>query len=183
MLESIPVPRSPRSSASGHDGTWGVKTEYFENSMKIGRPVFRQMAEPGPQYVSSDCPIAARHVLQGMEDAAKGVVKAHPSHPATHRLRHLAFLLVTGCAPLTPLPAGHIGFGVLGDARLYGFRSRALEGSSARSIPSRWTSWCTSATSAQRAQRAATPGSLERKKQFARIRHRFILLPGGNGLE
>ena len=29
---------------SGHDGTWGVKSEYYENSMKIGRPVFRQMA-------------------------------------------------------------------------------------------------------------------------------------------
>ena len=29
---------------AGHDGTWGVKAEYFDNSMKIGRPVFRQMA-------------------------------------------------------------------------------------------------------------------------------------------
>ncbi len=34
---------------AGHDGTWGVKAEYFENSMKIGRPVFRQMAEPRPR--------------------------------------------------------------------------------------------------------------------------------------
>jgi Fe-S oxidoreductase len=29
---------------SGHDGTWGVKTEYFAQSMKIGRPVFKAMA-------------------------------------------------------------------------------------------------------------------------------------------
>ena len=63
---------------SGHDGTWGVKTEYFDNSMKIGRPVFRQMAEPAPDYVSSDCPIAARHILQGMGDEAGAAVKAHP---------------------------------------------------------------------------------------------------------
>jgi len=42
----------------GHDGTWGVKSEYYENSMKIGRPVFRQMAGNEPDYISSDCPIA-----------------------------------------------------------------------------------------------------------------------------
>jgi glycerol-3-phosphate dehydrogenase subunit C len=63
---------------SGHDGTWGVKTEYFDNSMKIGRPVFRQMAAPQPRYVSSDCPIAARHIMQGMGDEAKDAIKAHP---------------------------------------------------------------------------------------------------------
>jgi Fe-S oxidoreductase len=55
---------------SGHDGTWGVKSEYFDKSMKIGKPVFRQMAEPQPDYVSSDCALAARHILQGMGDEA-----------------------------------------------------------------------------------------------------------------
>jgi Fe-S oxidoreductase len=63
---------------SGHDGTWGVKREYFENSMKIGRPVFRQMAAAQANYVSSDCPIAARHIMQGMGEEAKGAIKAHP---------------------------------------------------------------------------------------------------------
>jgi Fe-S oxidoreductase len=63
---------------SGHDGTWGVKVEYFDNSMKIGRPVFRQMAQVQPDYVSSDCPIAARHIMQGMGDDAGKAVKAHP---------------------------------------------------------------------------------------------------------
>jgi Fe-S oxidoreductase len=61
---------------SGHDGTWGVKSEYYENSMKIGRPVFRQMGDGEPDYISSDCPIAARHIEQGIgETRAK---KAHP---------------------------------------------------------------------------------------------------------
>ncbi len=64
---------------SGHDGTWGVKTEYFDKSMKIGKPVFRQMAEPAPDYVSSDCAIAARHILQGMGEAAT----AQKQHPIT----------------------------------------------------------------------------------------------------
>jgi glycerol-3-phosphate dehydrogenase subunit C len=63
---------------SGHDGTWGVKTEYYENSMKIGRPVFRQMAAAEANYVSSDCPIAARHIMQGMAEEAKDAIKAHP---------------------------------------------------------------------------------------------------------
>jgi Fe-S oxidoreductase len=61
---------------SGHDGTWGVKSEFYDNSMKIGRPVFRQMAENDPDYVTSDCPIAARHIEQGI-----GKSRARRSHP------------------------------------------------------------------------------------------------------
>ena len=65
---------------AGHDGTWGVKTEYFEQSMKIGRPVFRQMAQAEPAYISSDCPIAGRHIQQGIRDAGTnlGAERAHP---------------------------------------------------------------------------------------------------------
>ena len=79
MLESVPgTAVTTVERCAGHDGTWGVKSEYFGNSMKIGRPVFRQMAEPGPDYVSSDCPIAARHIKQGMGEEAPASVKAHP---------------------------------------------------------------------------------------------------------
>ncbi len=63
---------------SGHDGTWGVKREFFEQSMKIGRPVFKQMAASDPDYVSSDCPIAGRHIQQGM-----GETRARKEHPLT----------------------------------------------------------------------------------------------------
>ena len=79
MLESIPGTEVKTvERCAGHDGTWGVKTEYFDNSMKIGRPVFRMMAEAEPAYVASDCPIAARHILQGMAEEAGKAVKAHP---------------------------------------------------------------------------------------------------------
>lgn len=61
---------------SGHDGTWGVKSEYFDESMKIGKPVFKQMASPEPDYVSSDCAIASRHIIQGM-----GETSAQKQHP------------------------------------------------------------------------------------------------------
>ncbi len=55
-----------------------LKKEYFDNSMKIGRPVFRQLAAAEPDYVSPDCPIAGRHLMQGMGKDAKQAVKAHP---------------------------------------------------------------------------------------------------------
>ena len=65
---------------SGHDGTWGVKSEYYEMSMKIGKPVFKMMSQGEPDYVSSDCAIAARHILQGMTEAgsAGAAQKLHP---------------------------------------------------------------------------------------------------------
>ena len=69
---------------SGHDGTWGVKSEYFADSMKIGRPVFKQMAASDPDYISSDCAIAARHIEQGI-----GESKAQKLHPLT--LLHMAY--------------------------------------------------------------------------------------------
>ena len=61
---------------SGHDGTWGVKSEFFEQSMKIGRPVFKLMAATDPDYISSDCPIAGRHIQQGI-----GGARAQKEHP------------------------------------------------------------------------------------------------------
>lgn len=61
---------------AGHDGTWGVKKEYFDVSMKIGKPVFRQMGQVDPDYISSDCPIAGRHIQQGL-----GGGRAEKAHP------------------------------------------------------------------------------------------------------
>ncbi|HEX9181802.1 MAG TPA: heterodisulfide reductase-related iron-sulfur binding cluster [Burkholderiales bacterium] len=78
-LEMVPGTKvTTVERCAGHDGTWGVKVEYFDNSMKIGGPVFRMMADAAPDYVSSDCPIAGRHILQGMGDAAGKAEKAHP---------------------------------------------------------------------------------------------------------
>jgi len=77
MLEAIPGTRvTTVERCAGHDGTWGVKREYFGNSMKIGGPVFRQMAAPDPDYISSDCAMAGRHIEQGM-----GQTRATKKHP------------------------------------------------------------------------------------------------------
>ncbi len=65
---------------AGHDGTWGVKREFFADSMKIGAPVFRRMDEFEPDFVSSDCPIAGRHIAQGIAQIGRtgNARKAHP---------------------------------------------------------------------------------------------------------
>ena len=81
LLESIPgTTVSTVERCTGHDGTWGVKTEYFDTSMKIGRPVFRQMAQDEPDYIGSDCPIAGIAIQQGIEESQgkMGATKAHP---------------------------------------------------------------------------------------------------------
>jgi Fe-S oxidoreductase len=76
VLELIPDTEvSAHERCSGHDGTWGVKVEWFESSMKIGRPLFRQVNEAEPDYYASDCPIAGNQIRQG---AGREAPPAHP---------------------------------------------------------------------------------------------------------
>lgn len=79
MLQLVPDTEvTTVERCSGHDGTWGVKSEFFAHSMKIGGPVFKQMSNGEPDYVSSDCAIAARHIMQGIGDT-----QAQKQHPLT----------------------------------------------------------------------------------------------------
>ena len=56
---------------SGHAGTYGVKKGTHEVAMKIGKPLFKRMAEHpaggAPDYISSDCALAGHHIGQGFE--------------------------------------------------------------------------------------------------------------------
>jgi Fe-S oxidoreductase len=49
---------------SGHDGTWAMKTENFESSLKWGGRAFRGMTEDNPDVTCSDCPLAALQIEQ-----------------------------------------------------------------------------------------------------------------------
>lgn len=85
-LESIPG-TSVRTveRCSGHAGTWGVKKEFHETAMKIGRPVFRQMGEHpngAPDWIASDCQLAGHHIEQGMSQAG-GATHGKLAHPLT----------------------------------------------------------------------------------------------------
>lgn len=58
---------------SGHDGAWGIKKEYFELSLKVGRPLFREIEELKPDFVSTDCPLSGLQIEQ--------VTGLKPLHP------------------------------------------------------------------------------------------------------
>jgi glycerol-3-phosphate dehydrogenase subunit C len=66
---------------SGHAGTFGVKKEFHAMSMKIGTPVFKAMAQPQPDFISSDCQLAGHHIEQGFD--ANGLPKTPLAHPLT----------------------------------------------------------------------------------------------------
>jgi glycerol-3-phosphate dehydrogenase subunit C len=55
---------------SGHGGSWGVMKDNFEVGIKVGKPVARQAAEAGKAHLVSECPLAGRHIVQGMEKLA-----------------------------------------------------------------------------------------------------------------
>lgn len=52
---------------SGHGGSWGVTSEFFEVGMKVGAPVFRDAVKHSSAYVVSECPLARDQIIQGME--------------------------------------------------------------------------------------------------------------------
>ncbi len=60
---------------SGHDGTYAVKKEFHETSMKIGRPVVNKVKGSGADFYSSDCPMAGHHIENGLGDGGS------PIHP------------------------------------------------------------------------------------------------------
>ncbi len=68
---------------SGHAGTYGVKKATHETAMKIGKPLFKRMAEHPeggqPDWISSDCALAGHHIGQGFERNALGTPEwGHP---------------------------------------------------------------------------------------------------------
>ena len=47
---------------SGQDGTYAVKKETHDKSVKIARPVVRKVDQQEPDHFMSDCPMAATHI-------------------------------------------------------------------------------------------------------------------------
>ncbi len=62
---------------SGHDGTYAVKLESHEASVKIAKPVVQRVAAAGAAQHSSDCPMAGRQISAGLPD------RRPPVHPLT----------------------------------------------------------------------------------------------------
>jgi glycerol-3-phosphate dehydrogenase subunit C len=60
---------------SGHNGTYGVKKEFRDISMKIGRPVISKVQDAGGDYYASDCPMAGHQIESGLDQ------NKEPTHP------------------------------------------------------------------------------------------------------
>jgi glycerol-3-phosphate dehydrogenase subunit C len=62
---------------TGHDGTYAVKREFHEISMKIGRPVVNRVQKAEAAHYSSDCPMAGHQIENGLDNGTR------PEHPLT----------------------------------------------------------------------------------------------------
>ncbi|KOR29749.1 Fe-S oxidoreductase [Achromatium sp. WMS1] len=60
---------------SGHDGTYAVKQETYEVSMKVLSPVVKKVQKFQPEHYGSDCPMAGGHIAHGLND---GTDAKHP---------------------------------------------------------------------------------------------------------
>jgi len=78
---------------SGHGGSWGVMKENFDTAIKVGRPVARQAKDH--RFIVSECPLAADHILQGIEKQLDDgqAAPARTYHPVE------LFALAYGLAP------------------------------------------------------------------------------------
>jgi glycerol-3-phosphate dehydrogenase subunit C len=68
---------------SGHDGTYAVKREFHEVSMKIAAPVVQRVAAAKPDHLASDCPMAGTQIAEGLGGGLR------PEHPL--RLLRIAY--------------------------------------------------------------------------------------------
>jgi Fe-S oxidoreductase len=56
---------------SGHDGTYAIKQEFHDTSMKICKPVVNRVRKAEADAYASDCPMAGQHISAGLNDGSK----------------------------------------------------------------------------------------------------------------
>ena len=78
VLQLIPgTTVEPIERCSGHNGTYGVKREFRDISMKIAKPVVQRVQAAAADYYASDCPMAGHQLESGMANGT------HATHPLT----------------------------------------------------------------------------------------------------
>jgi Fe-S oxidoreductase len=63
---------------SGHDGTYAVKSEYRDASVKICRPVVSRVQKSGCDHYASDCPMAGEQIASIAGDDVGPGAAEHP---------------------------------------------------------------------------------------------------------
>ena len=56
---------------SGHGGSIGVTRDFHETALKVGRPLVRRVSERDGNLVASECPLAAAHIISGLNNMHK----------------------------------------------------------------------------------------------------------------
>jgi glycerol-3-phosphate dehydrogenase subunit C len=78
VLQLIPgTTVEPIERCSGHNGTYGIKREFRDISMKIGKPVIQRVQASAADFYASDCPMAGHQIESGLEN------ESPPTHPLT----------------------------------------------------------------------------------------------------
>ena len=68
ILELIPDTEiTAIERCSGHDGTYGVRTDTYEASRKIARKVVNRVKKAEADFLVSDCPMAATQIAQDLD--------------------------------------------------------------------------------------------------------------------
>jgi len=76
ILELIPgTDVEALERCSGHDGTYGVKKETHDIAIKIARPIVKEYQKNEAQHFTSDCTLAAHHIVNAMGN------QVTPDHP------------------------------------------------------------------------------------------------------
>jgi glycerol-3-phosphate dehydrogenase subunit C len=69
MLRFIPdIKVSVVERCSGHGGTWGMRVDNFDLALTVGKPVVRQVISNNHTIFASECPLAAEHIKQGIDE-------------------------------------------------------------------------------------------------------------------
>ena len=69
---------------------FGVLKETHPIAMKVGRPVMRQVVSQARGHVVSDCPLAAKHIMQGAREIADRDGVALPARAPEHPIELFA---------------------------------------------------------------------------------------------
>jgi Fe-S oxidoreductase len=51
---------------SAHDGTWSMKQEYFDLSLKTAKKMFDELEQAGADRIATDCPLAGLQIEKGL---------------------------------------------------------------------------------------------------------------------
>lgn len=75
---------------AGHGGTFGVLKPTHDLARKVGTPAVRALAKQARAHVVSDCPLAAKHLVQGLQERAEKEGETAPAAAPEHPIEIMA---------------------------------------------------------------------------------------------